>query len=175
MKQLLILALFTLVCGTAAFAQPEATKKKPTDDDKNAAIPAETFLKRGAPIGASPKVSLNKVLKDPAKYSGKPVLIEGVVVRSCKTEGCWAEVAETADSKSVRVKMKDHAFFIPLQSAGARARIEGTVLIKTISKAEVDHMIEEDGATFEKRNPDGTVTEVSLEANGIELTRRAKN
>lgn len=61
------------------------------------------------------------------------MLIEGVVVRSCKTEGCWAEVAQDKDSKSVRVKMKGHSFFIPLESAGAQARVEGTFQIKTLT------------------------------------------
>ena len=32
-------------------------------------------------------------------------------------------------------------------------------------------MINEDGAKFENRNADGTVTEVSLEATGIELKK----
>jgi len=65
--------------------------------------------------------------------------------------------------------MKDHSFFIPLQSAGAMARAEGVFSVKTLSKAQVDHMIAEDGAKFENRNADGTVSEVSFEATGIEL------
>jgi len=97
--------------------------------------------------------------------------IEGVVVRSCKNEGCWAEVAENADSKSIRIEMKEHRFFIPLQSAGAQARVEGTFIVKVLSKEQVDHMIKDDGAKFDKRNADGTVTEVSFEATGIELKR----
>ncbi len=144
---------------------------KPTEKDKTEAIPSNAFLKRGAAIGTSKKVSLNKVLEDPSKFTGKTVLIEGVVVRSCKTEGCWAEVAENKESKSVRIKMKDHKFFIPLESAGAWARVEGSVQVKTLSKAQVDHMIEEDGAKFANRNADGTVTEISFEATGIELKR----
>jgi hypothetical protein len=88
-------------------------------------------------------------------------------------EGCWAEVAENKDSKSVRVNMKDHAFFIPLESAGAQARVEGSFQVKTLSKAMVDHMIAEDGAKFDNRNTDGSVTEVSFEATGIELKRKA--
>ena len=67
--------------------------------------------------------------------------------------------------------LKDHAFFIPLESAGALARAEGVFTVKTLSKAEVDHMIEEDGAKFENRNPDGSVNEVSFEATGIELKK----
>lgn len=171
MKKLLLLLSLVFTFCLGAFAQEAKEKAKPTDDDKTAAIPADKYMLRGAAIGSAKKVSLNKVLKEPAKYTGKAYRIEGVVVRSCKMEGCWAEVAQDEKSKSVRIKMKDHAFFIPLQSAGAKARVEGTFVVKTLSKAEVDHMINEDGAKFENRNADGTVTEVSFEATGIELKR----
>ena len=167
--------LFTLgilsILAVATTAQEPANKKQATDEDKTAAIPADHYLKRGAAIGNSEKVSLNTVLKDPSKFVGKSVLVEGVVVRSCKSEGCWAEVAENKDSKSIRIKMKDHQFFIPLQSAGATARVEGTVQVKTLSKEQVDHMINDDGAKFPNRNADGTVTEISFEATGIELKK----
>jgi len=43
--------------------------------------------------------------------------------------------------------------------------------VKTLSPAEVDHMIKDDGAKFDSRNADGSVTEVSFEASGIELKR----
>jgi len=169
--KLVVATVCVAAFAVAGFAQMDMGGKSATDKDKTEAIPTTSYLKRGAPIGNSPKVSLNKALASPSNFTDKTVLIEGVVVRSCKMEGCWAEVAETKDGKSVRVKMKDHAFFIPLQSAGASARVEGKFLVKTLSKAEVDHMIEEDGAKFDKRNPDGTVTEVSFEATGIELKR----
>ena len=170
MKKLLILTSLILLFSIGTFAQDDMKgKAKPTE-----AIPADGYLKRGAPIGKSKKVSLNKVLKDPSKYAGRTVRIKGVVVRSCKMEGCWAEIAEKKDSKSVRVKMKDHAFFIPLQSAGAKARAEGVFTVKTLSKADVDHMIKDDGAKFTNRNADGSVTEVSFEATGIELKKPSK-
>ena len=169
MKYLLGSFLLLLAIALAASAQEMAT---PTEKDKTEAIPASSYLKRGAPIGTTEKVSLAKVLSEPSKFAGKMVRIEGVVVRSCKMEGCWAEIAPSKDAKqSVRVKMKDHAFFIPLQSAGSLARAEGVFSTKTLSKAEVDHLINEDGAKFEKINPDGTVTEVSFTATGIELKR----
>lgn len=173
MKNLSIVIALILFGTFAVAAQKEmAGKPEATEADKTAMIPADSYLKRGAPIGKAKKVSLNAALKDPSKYADKTVRIEGVVVRSCKMEGCWAEVAETKDSKAVRVKMKDHAFFIPLDSAGAKARVEGTFQVKTLTKAMVDHMIEEDGAKFADRNADGSVTEVSFEATGIELKRQ---
>lgn len=164
-----------LALTVSALAQGEMKEHaKPTDTDKTAAIPSDTYLRRGAPVGSAKKVSLDKVMKDPAKYSGKLVRVEGVIVRSCKMEGCWAELASKPDAKPVRVKMKDHGFFIPLQSAGAKARAEGVFTVKTLTKAQVDHMIEEDGAKFANRNADGTVSEISFEATGIELKRASK-
>ena len=168
-----LITLLTLILALAVAAT--AQEKSPTELDKTEAIPTTTFLKRGTSIGNAEKVSLAKVLASPDKYSGKTVRIEGVVVRSCKMEGCWAEIAPAVDSKqSVRVKMKDHAFFIPLQSAGSFARAEGVFSVKMLKKEEVDHLINEDGAKFDNRNADGSVTEVSFEATGIELRKTTK-
>lgn len=161
-----------LAFSFAAFAQESMEKAKPTEKDKTEAIPTDGVLKRGAALGKSKKVSLAKVMANPSKYSGKMVRVEGVIVRSCKMEGCWLELAPKADAKAVRVKMKDHGFFVPLDSAGAMAKAEGIFTIKTLTKEMVDHLIEEDGAKFENRNADGTVTEITFEATGVELTRK---
>jgi hypothetical protein len=174
MKTIILWGLILFVCSVSATAQAEVKEKaQPTEADKTAAITSGSWLKRGAAIGKAEKVSLDKALLDPAKFAGKTVLVEGMIVRSCKMEGCWAEMASKKDAPSVRVKMKDHAFFIPLESAGAKARAEGVFQVKTLSKAMVDHMIEEDGAKFANRNADGTVTEVSFEATGIELKKES--
>ncbi len=67
--------------------------------------------------------------------------------------------------------MKDHAFFIPLDSAGMNAKADGVFSVKVLSKAEVDHLIE-DGAKFDNRNADGSITEIAFEATGVELTKK---
>ncbi|MFN6963785.1 MAG: DUF4920 domain-containing protein [Pyrinomonadaceae bacterium] len=175
MKKIILLFSIITLFSFAALGQEKMAQPKPTEKDKTEAIPSDGYLKRGAAIGSAKKVSLAKVFKDPAKYSGKTVLVEGTIVRSCKMEGCWAELAADKDSKrSVRVKMKDHAFFIPLNAAGSFARAEGVFSVKTLSKAEVEHMIKDDGAKFDNRNADGSVTEISFEATGIELRRASK-
>jgi hypothetical protein len=172
MKKTFLIFSILAALSLGVFAQESREKASPTEKDKIEAIPADSYLKRGATIGAAKKVSLAKVFNDPSKYAGQPMLVEGVIVRSCKMEGCWAELAAEKDGKrSVRVKMKDHAFFIPLNSAGSFARAEGTFSVKTLSKAEVDHLVNEDGAKFESRNPDGSVTELSFVATGIALKR----
>ncbi|MDQ3711574.1 MAG: DUF4920 domain-containing protein [Acidobacteriota bacterium] len=182
MKKFLSLMILTLTSASVGLAQTQPkidepkppqmeTEKKPSATDKTAVFDAEGKIKRGAAIGAAKKVSLAKAIKNPNKYSGKAVRVEGVIVRSCKMEGCWMELAPTTNASSVRVKMKDHAFFIPLDSAGMRAKVEGVFSVKILSKAEVDHLMNEDGAKFDKINADGTVTEVSFEATGVELTK----
>ncbi len=162
--------IMVLAFSFAAFAQ-EKMETKPTEKDKTEVIPTDGVLKRGAALGKSKKVKLAKVMANPSKYSGKMVRVEGVIVRSCRMEGCWLELAPNADGKAVRVKMKDHGFFIPLDSAGAMAKAEGIFTVKTLTKEMVDHLIE-DGGKFENRNADGTVTEIAFEATGIELTRK---
>ncbi len=169
---ILVIAIFAF--SFSALAQEKMEKVKPTEQDKTEAIPANGVLKRGAAIGKSKKVSLAKVMKNPAKYAGKTVRVEGVIVRSCKMEGCWLELAPDANAKSVRVKMKDHAFFVPLESAGAKAKAEGVFSVKTLSKEEVKHLIEDDGAKFDNINADGTVTEISFEATGVELRQASE-
>ena len=173
MKKIISLMILVLAFSLSALAQEKMEGKTPTEKDKTEAIPTGgVFLKRGAALGDSKKVSLAKVLEDPSKFAGQTVRVEGVIVRSCKMEGCWMELAPSKDAKSVRVKMKYHAFFIPLESAGATAKAEGVFTVKTLSKEEVQHMIQEDGAKFDNINKDGTVSEVSFEATGVELTRK---
>ena len=186
MKKIFSLMILSLVSASVGLAQTEPkvdspippqmedkmkTEKKPSSADKTAVFDADGKIKRGAAIGSAKKVSLAKAMKNPGKYANKTILVEGVIVRSCKMEGCWLELAPRKDASAVRIKMKDHAFFVPLDAAGLKAKVEGVMSIKTLSKEEVDHLMNEDGAKFDKINADGTVTEISFEATGVELSK----
>lgn len=178
MTRILSILIIALALSVTAFAQEKMGENKmggmpkATDKDKTEKIPSNGHLKRGAPLTKAKKVDLVKVIADPNKFVGRNVLVEGVIVRSCKSEGCWLELAPNKDSKSIRVTMKGHSFFIPLDSAGADVRAQGEFKVKVISAEEVKEMTEKDGAKFDKINADGTVTEVSFEATGVELTRK---
>ena len=182
MKKILTLMILGMASASVGFAQetmkPDESKMemksemKPSSDDKMSKFDADGKIKRGAAVGTAKKVSLAKAMKNPNKYSTKTILVEGVIVRSCKMEGCWMELAPKKDAAAVRIKMKDHAFFVPLDAAGLNARVEGVMSVKTLSKAEVDHLMNEDGAKFDKINADGTVTEIAFEATGVELSKQ---
>lgn len=178
MTRILTILIIALAFTLPAFAQEKmgdskmGKMQKATEKDKTEKIPSDGYLKRGAPLTGAKRIKLEKAISDPNKYIGKVVRVDGVIVRSCKSEGCWLEMAPKKDAKSIRVAMKGHSFFIPLDSAGATVRAEGEFKLKTIAAEEVKEMTEKDGAKFDKINPDGTVTEVSFEATGVELTRK---
>ena len=173
MRSSLIFIAFVFVFTSFGFGQGE-TKMEGASNEQNAPVNLKTgeTIKRGKALSNSAKkIAIGKVLSEPAKYEGQTVAVSGVIVRSCKTEGCWMEMAEKEGGRSVRVTFGDHAFFIPLNSAGMKVRAEGTFKVKTLSKEHVDHLIKDDGAKFENRNADGSVTEISFDATGVELTK----
>lgn len=178
-----LVAAFTL---TAAFAVPAQEQHKhdassahqhgaQKQGEKKHAVPAQATdmsgdpIKRGEAIGTSPAVTFADVLKEPQKYAGKQVVVEGVVERVCQKQGCWMELAPEKGAQSVRVKFKDHAFFVPFKSSGYRARAEGEFSVKVLSKEDADHY-EGEGAKI-KRNDDGTANEITFVARGVELKK----
>ena len=192
MKNFFSLTILTIALTTAVSAQkPEASPKSPEtknaimskirditpfEYDNDTIFDASGRMTRGAGISRNAKfVSLADVLKKPENFAGKTVAVEGVIVRSCKMEGCWMELAPAKNAKSVRVTFsKAHPFYIPLDSAGLNAKAEGVFSVKTLSREQVEHLINEDGAKFDSRNADGTVTEISFEADGVVLTKPTK-
>ncbi len=176
MKQIVIIVAVVLSMSVAALSQSELNSKGDpvAKNVQNATVElksGETITRGSALVKGTKKVSLEKVLAEPAKYADKTVAVDGVIVRSCKKEGCWMEMAAKEGGKSVRVTFGDHAFFIPLNSAGMKVKAQGTFKTKVLTKEHVDHLINDDGAKFDKRNADGTVTEVSFDATGVELTK----
>jgi len=176
MRAFFAVVFLLLSLGVSAFAQDEMNSKGEPVARNEQNAPVE--LKRGDKItrGAAlangiKRVKVKKALAAPAKYTENAVEVNGVIVRSCKKEGCWMEMADKEGGKSVRVTFGDHAFFIPLNAAGMKVRAQGVFKTKVLSKEHVDHLINDDGAKFDNRNPDGTVTEVSFDATGVELTK----
>ena len=160
---LLALCLLALV----AVAQDSHHHAAPAQN-KEAAADNSAVVKRGEAIGGeSKRVAFADALKEPQKYAGKPVVIEGVVRRVCQAEGCWVEIGPKEGEGSVRVTF-DHKFTVPKDGAQMNFRAEGTLKVKTLSKETVEHLVKDDGAKI-KTNPDGTADEVTFLATGVEL------
>lgn len=182
MKTFLVSLLFIACAATAASAQEhkshDAHKKQDAHDahKKHDAAKVETaktekdgdVIKRGVALNAeTPAVAFADVLKEPAKFAGKRVRIEGVVERVCQAEGCWMQIAPEMSVAGIRVTFKDHSFFVPKDSKSMKFKAEGEFSVKVLDKAQVDHLIE-DGAKI-ARKADGTADEIRFVATGVEL------
>jgi hypothetical protein len=174
MKTFLVSLLLIAAASSAATAQEH---KSHDAHKKHDAAKVETtakvekdgdVIKRGVALGTeSPAVAFADVLKEPAKFAGKRVRIEGVVERVCQSEGCWMQIAPEAGVTGIRVTFKDHSFFVPKDSRSMKFKAEGEFFVKVLDKAQVDHLIE-DGAAI-KRKDDGTADEIRFVATGVEL------
>ena len=129
----------------------------------------DTVVQRGATIGDSPVVDLADALQSVTAYADRTVTVEGTVNRVCQMKGCWMELVPAGADRGIRVTFKDYAFFVPTDSSGATARLEGMFEQNNFSKADAHHLIAEGVALT--RNPDGTATEVSFVAQAVELRR----
>jgi len=126
----------------------------------------------GKPLAGIAPTPLGAILERPSDFDGRTVAVEGHVARACSRKGCWMEIAEAAGESvpSCRVTFENYAFFVPKDSPGARARLEGTVTTSRIKPSHVEHL-ESEGARFGAKNADGSAIEVQIVATGVELER----
>lgn len=169
------LALAGVGCQSSAPAQVSEQKPSnapsaaPAANGPSAAPQGKSY---GASITETSVTALASVLANPEAYSGKTVLVDGDVRSACSRKGCWMELATSLDAAApgCRVTFKDYGFFVPTDSQGSKARVQGVVEVTTVQKSRVDHL-EAEGASFPNKSPDGTASEVRLVATGVELRR----
>lgn len=133
------------------------------------APPKAEVLTRGEKLKGLTPVTLAQVLAAPSEYDGKTVAVEARVRRACLKKGCWMELAADDAGPGVRVTFKDYGFFVPRDSAGWTARVEGTVKVATVPAAQADHL-EAEGARL-ARGAGGDAHEVRVVATGVELRK----
>ena len=161
-------AALLLACACSLAAAQDSHKHGEPKQQEPAAADTNGPVRRGEAIGAeSQRVAFADALKEPQKYAGKTVVIEGVVRRVCQAEGCWVEIGPKEGEGSVRVTF-DHKFSVPKDAAELNFRAEGTLKVKKLSRERVEHLVKDDGAKI-KTNPDGTADEVTFLATGVEL------
>jgi hypothetical protein len=167
----LIGAAFLVLLGCESGQAPRRRTSEAVAPRKTAAT-VENVVRVGAPIDSQRHERLAAVLKSPAEFEGQTFVVEGNVRRACSRKGCWMELAAdaTASSPACRVTFKDYAFFVPTDSAGRMAKVQGTIELVKLKARHVEHLAEE-GATFQQKAADGSAEEVHFVATGVELRR----
>ncbi len=122
-----------------------------------AAIKPLEKTKFGEPITESTTTPLPTIVKDPGQYSAKTIRTEGMVSAVCQSMGCWMQIADT--SGKAHIKMAGHSFFVPKESSGHRAVVQGKVLGGGAPNTCADG----------DRCGNQEVTQVQIEATGVEF------
>ena len=105
----------------------------------------------------------------PAKLTGADaveVKVTGKVSEVCKAEGCWLRM-ET-ENGSMLIKMKDHAFLVPLSMNGKTIVVDGVATLKETSVEMLRHYAEDAGKSkAEIEAIKEPKKEITMQAKGI--------
>jgi len=160
------IAVSAAACGRPSEqAAPEpmaaaAPSPKPTGVQRASSTPLKPLAQKkfGSEITEKSTTPLDQIVRAPGKFAARTVRTEGVVSAVCKSMGCWMELAD--DAGLAHVKMAGHAFFVPRDSTGHRAVIQGKIVRATPDG---------DDCTEEAKQQTGQVAKVEIEATGVEF------
>lgn len=140
---------------------------------EGAAAPAEVTGSGhfGSPFASTSTVGLGSAVQTLTKSpSPDAVLVAGEVTSVCQAKGCWMVLRDLEDTEvEARVIMKNHAFAVPFDGKGKKAKVEGVLTSRTFTVAQVKHLEKDAGgdpAAVEAKPR----TEWVLTATGVELT-----
>jgi len=132
------------LASTVAVGQQLKTPKTPAPSTHTALLATTQSQNYGAavtPTGAVPIQQLKTVL---AGRDSARVKLVGPIADVCRAEGCWLTMQPTP-GQMMRVRFKDHAFFVPKDISGKTAVVKGVVMHETVSVAQQRHYAEDAG------------------------------
>ncbi len=141
----------TLIVGAAGPGWSDSTEQ--TDDF-------------GAAITLAEPTPLADVLASPERYAKEPILIRGRLTDVCQRKGCWTVLQD--QGAQLRVRFKDYGFFLPKDSTGRRALVEGVVVVETLSEEQARHY-EEEAREGDPDSVRGPRREIGFTASGVRL------
>jgi len=129
----------------SAGADTPATTATETAATETAATETADWQHYGEAFTVKTSLPAATLLDKPETFDGQTVLVEGRVADVCSKMGCWMVVAH--EEKTMRVRMKDHAFFVDKQGKGKSCRIEGVVVAVEVDPKTVAHFESESRET----------------------------
>jgi hypothetical protein len=131
---------------------------------------AERALPAGVDYGAGLTLEettpLREVVSRPELHVDRTLLVRGRISDVCQKKGCWMVL--TDGESQMRVRFADYGFFVPKDSSGKSAYIEGRAVVEEIGEKEARHYEAEaiDGDPSKIRGPQRVVT---FTATGVRL------
>ncbi len=103
----------------------------------------------GDTIDVEGAISVEEMLTELESKDSAMVKVSGEILGVCQKKGCWMKMP-LGNGESMTVKFKDYAFFVPMNSVGQTATVEGVVKQETYSVAELKHLAEDAGKSQEE-------------------------
>ena len=160
MKKVILLLLALSLVSIEASAQFKRKKKKVTEENTEEAAYAKAkavksdgkhFGDNITPDGAMDcKDLLTKM--DVMSTTSAPIetKVRGTVQAVCQNKGCWIRLSGADADKTVFVKFKDYAFFMPFDLAGQQVVMQGKAYVSETPVAELRHYAEDAGKSKEE-------------------------
>jgi hypothetical protein len=139
---------------SASAAGAEAEGAIPAGDDYGAGLTLEEIT------------PLREVVSRPELHVDRTLLVKGRIRDVCQKKGCWMVL--TDGESQMRVRFADYGFFVPKDSSGKDAYVEGRAAVEEISEKEARHYEAEtrDGDPSKVHGPQRVV---SFTATGVRL------
>lgn len=151
----LILILVAAFIGATLQAQPPD-------------VPADKGAKFGDAFTVATTVDANELATTLGDKDSAAVQVRGVVNAVCTKEGCWLKLAARDGNKMV--KMKNHAFLVPVAINGKEVVVDAVAFKKVTSVKELRHYAEDAGKSKEEiAKITEPKSEIILQAKGIEV------
>ena len=93
--------------------------------------------------------------------------VSGTIKSCCQKKGCWMTV-DIGNNQVMRVKFKDYGFFVPMNSAGHEAIMQGIAYKEEVSVAELKHLAHDAGKKQKEIDKiTGSKVEYTFMASGV--------
>ena len=131
---------------------------------------AETAIPAGEDYGAGLTLEeltpLGDVVSRPELYSDRTLLVKGRIRDVCQKKGCWMVL--TDGESQMRIRFADYGFFVPKDSSGKDAYVEGRAAVEEISEKVARHY-EAEASDGDPSSVHGPQRVVSFTATGVRL------
>lgn len=132
-------------------------------------VPAESGATFGNSFSPKDPITVEQMVTTLQSKTGDKkmeVTVKGIVVDVCTREGCWLKIK--SPDGSMMIKMKDHAFLVPVAINGQEIIIHGIAEQKTTSVEMLRHYAEDAGKTPDEiKKITEPKTEISIDADGL--------
>jgi hypothetical protein len=103
----------------------------------------------GAEISGKDPVSGEELIQMMNNSDSVYVTFKSEILAACQVSGCWMDL-DLGNEQQIKVTFKDYEFFIPLESKGKTATIEGYAKKEVIPVDLLRHYAEDDGKSQEE-------------------------